>query len=81
VKCQPFVWDEERRLSLWAKLDIILIHLYGITDRNDIRHIYSTFPVVERQEMAEHDRYFSRDLCLAYMNVLAARNPDESILQ
>ena len=73
----PFIWNEERRLRLRAKLDAIFFNLYGITDRDDIRYIYSTFPIVERQEIAEHNRYLSRDLCLAYMNVLAAGNPDD----
>jgi len=73
----PFIWDEDRRLRLRAKLDAIFFHLYGITDRDDIRYIYSTFPIVERQEMEAHERYLSRDLCLAYMNVLASGNPDD----
>ena len=73
----PFIWNEERRLRLRAKLDAIFFNLYGITDREDIRYIYSTFPIVERQEKAEYERYLSRDLCLAYMNVLAAGNPDD----
>lgn len=73
----PFIWYEERRLRLRAKLDAIFFNLYGITDCDDIRYIYSTFPIVERQEIAEHNRYLSRDLCLAYMNVLAAGNPDD----
>lgn len=44
----PFVWDEGRRLRLRAKLDAVFFHLYGVTDRDDVRHIYSTFPIVER---------------------------------
>ena len=76
----PFQWDENRRLHLRAKLDALFFHLYGITDRDDIRYIYSTFPIVERQETATHDRYFSRDLCLAWMNALAAGDPDAEIV-
>ena len=44
------MWDEERRLRLRAKLDAVFFHLYGITDRDDVRHIYSTFPILERHE-------------------------------
>ena len=40
----PYVWDDERRLQLRAKLDAVYFCLYGITDRDDIRYIYSTFP-------------------------------------
>ena len=76
----PFTWDEERRLILRAKLDAVFFHLYGITDRDDIRYIYSTFPIVEREEKAAYGgNYRSCDLCLAYMNALAAGNPDAEI--
>ena len=72
----PFCWDEERRLRLRAKLDAIFFHLYGVIDRDDVRYVYSTFPIVERQETAEYGRYRSRDLCLAYLNALSAGRPD-----
>ena len=72
----PFRWDEERRLRLRAKLDAVFFHLYGVTDRDDIRYVYSTFPIVERQETAEYGRFRSRDLCLAYLNALSAGRPD-----
>jgi hypothetical protein len=75
----PFIWDETRRLKLRAKLDAVFFHLYGITSRDDIHYIYSTFPIVERHEMAEHGRYRSRDLCLAFMNALEAGQPDAEI--
>ena len=76
----PFTWDEERRLVLRAKLDAVFFHLYGITDRDDIRYIYSTFPIVEREEKAAYGgKYRSCELCLAYMNALAAGNPDAEI--
>lgn len=75
----PFTWDEDRRLKLRAKLDAIYFHLYGVTDRDDVRYIYSTFPIVEREEMAAFNRYRSRDLCLAYMNALAAGDHDADI--
>lgn len=67
----PFIWNEERRLVLRAKLDAVFFHLYGITDRDDIRYIYSTFPIVEREEKAKYyGIYRSCELCLAYMNAL-----------
>lgn len=76
----PFTWDEERRLVLRAKLDAVFFHLYGITDRDDIRYIYSTFPIIEREEKATYSgKYRSCELCLAYMNALAAGNPDAEI--
>lgn len=76
----PFAWDEERRLFLRAKLDAVFFHLYEITNRDDIRYIYSTFPIVERDERATFGgTYRSCELCLAYMNALAAGNPDAEI--
>jgi len=79
----PFSWDEDRRLRLRAKLDAVFFHLYGLFDadnreqsRDDISYIYSTFPIVEKQEMAKHGCYLSRDLALAYCNTLAAGHPD-----
>lgn len=79
----PFIWDEERRLHLRAKLDALYFILYGIFDpadpaqsRDDIRYIYSTFPIVERQDVAAFGSYRSRDLALAYINALIAGQPD-----
>ena len=75
----PFMWDEERRLNLRAKLDAVFFHLYGITERDDVRYVYSTFPIVERQETEAFGGYRSRELCLAYMNALEAGDPDAKI--
>ncbi|PKP76388.1 MAG: restriction endonuclease [Alphaproteobacteria bacterium HGW-Alphaproteobacteria-3] len=75
----PFKWDEARRLKLRAKLDAIYFHLYGVTDRDDIRYIYSTFPIVEREETEAYGRYRSRDLCLAWMNALKAGDTEAEI--
>jgi len=75
----PFTWSQTRRLALRAKLDAVFFHLYGLTDRDAIRYIYSTFPIVEREETARDGAYRSRDLCLAYSNALAAGDPDAAI--
>lgn len=82
----PFVWDEERRLKLRAKLDALYFILYGVFDpadptqsRDDIRYIYSTFPIVEREEIAKWGNYRSRDLALAWVNALMAGQPDAEI--
>ena len=79
----PFVWDNGRRLHLRAKLDALHFILYGIFDpnqlersRDDVRYIYSTFPIVERQEKEEFGCYRSCDLALSYMNALTAGVPD-----
>ena len=73
----PIVWDAAERLRMRAKLDAVFFHLYSITDRDDVAYIYSTFPIQERQEVRDHGRYLSRDLCLEYLNILAAGQPDD----
>ena len=75
----PFAWDEERRFHLRAKLDAVFFHLYGVTDRDDVRYIYSTFPIIERQDTENYGHYRSCELCLAYMSALAAGDPDAKI--
>ena len=75
----PFIWDADRRLQLRAKLDAVFFHLYGVTGRDDARHVYSTFPIVEREEAAAYGIYRSRELCFAWMNALAAGDPDAEI--
>ena len=72
----PFEWNPDRRLRLRAKLDAVFFHLYGVTARKDVRYIYSTFPIVERQEERAYGRYRTRDLCLAWISALAAGKPD-----
>jgi hypothetical protein len=82
----PFAWDEGRRLRLRAKLDALYFILYGVFDpanpqasRDDIAYIYSTFPIVERQEIAAYGRYRSRDLALSWINALMAGQPDAEV--
>lgn len=82
----PFLWDEDRRLHLRAKLDALYFILYGVFDpinpaksRDDIRYIYSTFPIVEREETAKWGSFRSRDLCLAWINALMAGQPDAEV--
>lgn len=75
----PFLWDEERRLQLRAKLDAVFFHFYGVTDRNDVRYVFSTFPIVEAQEIKTYGTYRSRELCLAYMNALESGDSDVEI--
>ena len=75
----PFAWDEGRRLALRARLDAVFFHLYGVTDRDEARRVYESFPIAARQDRAAWGRYRSRDLCLAWMNALAAGEPDAEV--
>jgi hypothetical protein len=74
----PFRWDEDDRRNRRARLDALFFHLYGIS-REDAEYILSTFPIVERQDRAAHGRYLTRDLILAWMNALAAGEPEAEI--
>ena len=67
----PFVWDEEARRHLRARLDALYFHLYGLT-QEDAEYVLSTFPIVRREDEAAFGRYRTRDLILAYMNALSA---------
>jgi hypothetical protein len=75
----PFAWDDARRLELRAKLDAVYFHLYGVTGRDDVRYVYTTFPIVERVETARYGCYLSRDLCLRWMDALEAGKSDAMV--
>ncbi|MCY4055904.1 MAG: Eco57I restriction-modification methylase domain-containing protein [Cyanobacteria bacterium MAG CAR4_bin_6] len=60
----PFVWNPQRRLHLRARLDALFFLLYGITDEEEIHYIYSTFPVMQRQELALYGDHRSVKVCL-----------------
>ncbi|TCS63684.1 Eco57I restriction-modification methylase domain-containing protein [Varunaivibrio sulfuroxidans] len=74
----PFVWDEDERRHSRARLDALFFILYGIS-REDADYILSTFPIVKKQDMAEHDRYLTRDLILAYMAAFEAGYADTRV--
>ena len=74
----PFIWDDEERRHLRARLDALYFHLYGI-GRDDADYILSTFPIVRRQDETRFGSYRTRDLALAYMNALAAGDTNTTV--
>ena len=68
---EPFLWDEEERRHLRARLDALYFHLYGLS-RKDAGYILDTFPIVRREDEKAFRRYRTREMILAYMNALAA---------
>ena len=74
----PFVWDEEERLHLRARLDALYFHLYGIS-REDADYILSTFPIVKREDEARFGNYRTRNLIMGYMNALAAGDTETTV--
>ena len=67
----PFIWDEEERCHLRARLDALYFHLYGLS-REDAGYVLDTFPIVRRQDEATFGHYRTKDMILAYMNALSA---------
>ena len=74
----PFVWDEEERRHLRARLDALYFHLYGLS-RDDAGYILGTFPIVRRQDEKEFGNYRTKNLILAYMNALAAGDTETEV--
>ena len=75
---EPFGWDVERREELRSRLDALYFHLYGIGEE-DVKHILSTFPIVERKDMDAHGYFRTRDMILEYMRALDAGDTDSRI--
>ncbi len=74
----PFVWNEEERRHLRARLDALYFHLYGLT-REDAEYILDTFPIVRKEDEAAFGHYRTRDLILAYMNALFAGDTETQV--
>ena len=68
---QPFVWNEEDRRHLRARLDALYFHLYGLS-REDAAYVLDTFPIVRREDEKRFGRYRTKEMALAYMNALSA---------
>ena len=71
----PFIWDEEERCHLRARLDALHFHLYGLP-REDASYVLDTFPIVRRNDEASFGKYRTKEMILAYMNALAAGDTD-----
>ena len=74
----PFIWDEEERRHLRARLDALYFHLDGIS-REDADYILSTFPIIKREDEKEFKTYRTRDFVLGYMNALEAGDTESKV--
>ena len=74
----PFIWNEEKRRHLRARLDALYFHLYGLS-KNDAAYILDTFPIVRRHDKAAFGTYRTKDMVLAYYNALAAGDTDTDV--
>jgi N-6 DNA Methylase len=66
----PFIWDEERRTLLRAELDAAYFHLYGI-ERDDVKYILDTFPIVRRKDEAAFGEYRTKRQILEIYDAMA----------
>ena len=76
----PFAWDPVTRHRLASKLDAVFFHLYGITDPDEVRYIFSTFPNVQATDPQNGSVSPDVDTCLAWINALAQGAPDADIV-
>ena len=67
----PFVWNEDDRRHLRARLDALYFHLYGLS-REDAGYVLETFPIVRRDDEKRFGKYRTKEMVLAYMNALSA---------
>ena len=74
----PFIWNEEERRHLRARLDALYFHLYGLS-RDDAAYILDTFPIVRRHDKAAFGTYRTKEMILAYYNALAAGDTDTDV--
>ena len=74
----PFIWNDEQRRHLRARLDALYFHLYGLS-RDDAAYILDTFPIVRRHDKAAFGHYRTKEMILAYYNALAAGDTDTDV--
>ena len=74
----PFMWDQEERRHLRARLDALYFHLYGISN-DDAEYILSTFPIIRREDEREFDRYRTSEMIIAYMNALKTGDAEVTV--
>ena len=74
----PFIWNEEERRHLRARLDALYFHLYGLS-RADAAYILDTFPIVRRHDKAAFGTYRTKEMILAYYNALDAGDTDTNV--
>ena len=74
----PFIWNEEKRRHLRARLDALYFHLYGLS-RTDAAYILDTFPIVRRHDKAAFGHYRTKDMVRAYYNALAGGDTDTNV--
>ena len=74
----PFVWNQEERRHLRARLDALYFHLYGLS-QEEAEYVLDNFPTVRREDEAAFGRYRTREMTLAYIKALAAGDTETDV--
>ena len=61
--------DDIERARVRAELDALMFHLYGLT-RDEVSHVFDTFPIVKRKDEAAFGSFRTKDLILAAYDAL-----------
>ena len=75
---EPYIWDPAERRQLRARLDALYFHLYGLNE-DDTAYILDQFPVLEKNERKEHNRYLTKELVLGHYRALAVSDTASEI--
>ena len=75
----PFVWNDEKRLHLQARLDALYFLLYGIS-RDDAGYVLDSFPIVKRDDENAFGFYRKKEMILVYMNALEAGDTETVVV-
>ena len=73
-----FIWNDEERRHLRARLDALYFHLYGLS-KDDAAYILDTFPIVRRHDESAFGHFRTKEMTLAYYNALAAGDTDVKV--
>ncbi len=67
----PFRWLPERRATIQAELDALMMHIYGL-ERSEAGHILDSFPVLRKYEERDFGEFRTRRLVLDFYDRMAA---------
>ena len=69
----PFQWNPERRTLIRAELDVLMFHLYGISEA-DVAYIMDAFESTEKADMKRWGEYRTKRLILERYDAMTEAN-------
>lgn len=70
-----WIVDPDERALVRAEVDAYCFHLYGLTS-TEVAEVMDTFPIVERNDLATHGTYRTKDLVLAAYDAIAPESTE-----